>query len=88
MFLGAVTGAVLGTVVGYVGVIGWMLDHTSDNRLSPLGNVPVANLLIILLGTPIVAAAASWLLAGRQPGHPRGDQPDGPRAGGGQAGRL
>ncbi len=62
-----VTGAVLGTMVGYVGVIGWMLDHTSDNRLSPLGNVPVANLLIILLGMPVVAAAASWLLAGRQP---------------------
>jgi putative ABC transport system permease protein len=62
-----VIGAVLGTTAGYVGVIGWMLDHTSDNRLSPLGNVPVANLLVILLGMPIVAAAAGWLLAGREP---------------------
>jgi putative ABC transport system permease protein len=62
-----VTGAVLGTVVGYAGVIGWMFDHTSDNRLSPLGNVPVANLLVILIGMPLVAVVAGWLLAGREP---------------------
>lgn len=60
-------GAVLGTVVGYAGAIGWMVDHSSANGLSPLANVPVANLLVILLGMPLVATAAGWLLAGREP---------------------
>ena len=62
-----VTGAVLGTAAGYMGVIGWMLDRTADNRLSPLANIPVANLLVILIGMPLVAASAGWLLAGREP---------------------
>ena len=61
------TGAFLGTASGYVGVIGWMLDRTSDNRLAPLGNIPVANLLVILIGIPLVAVAAGWLVAGREP---------------------
>jgi putative ABC transport system permease protein len=29
--------------------------------------VPTENLLIILIGMPLIAAAASWLLAGREP---------------------
>ena len=44
-----------------------MLDRTSDNRLAPLGNIPVANLLVILIGIPLVAVAAGWLVAGREP---------------------
>ena len=60
------TGAFLGTASGYLGVIGWMLERTSDNRLAPLGNIPVANLLVILLGIPLVAVAAGWLVAGRE----------------------
>jgi putative ABC transport system permease protein len=62
-----VTGAVLGTAVGYAGAVGWMVDHTSDNGLAPLGNVPVANLLVILIAMPLLATAAGWLFAGRQP---------------------
>ena len=61
------TGALLGTASGYLGVIGWMLDRTGDNRLAPLGNVPIANLLVILVGIPLVAVVAGWLLAGREP---------------------
>ncbi len=61
------TGAFLGTAAGYAGVIGWMLDRTSDNRLAPLSNIPVANLLVILFGIPLAAVVAGWLLAGRQP---------------------
>ena len=60
-------GAVLGTFAGYVGVIGWLRDNSVDGGISALGNVPVANLLVILLGLPLLAAAAGWLLAGRQP---------------------
>jgi len=60
-------GAVLGTFAGYVGVIGWLRGDSVNGGISALGNVPVANLLVILLGLPLVAAAAGWLLAGRQP---------------------
>ena len=60
-------GAVLGTFAGYVGVIGWLRGDSVNGGISALGNVPVANLLVILLGLPLVAAAAGWLFAGRQP---------------------
>jgi putative ABC transport system permease protein len=60
-------GAVLGTFAGYVGVIGWLRGASVNGGISALANVPVANLLVILVGLPLVAAAAGWLLAGRQP---------------------
>jgi putative ABC transport system permease protein len=60
-------GAGLGTFAGYVGVIGWLRDNSVNGGVSALGNVPVTNLLVILVGLPLVAAAAGWLLAGRQP---------------------
>ncbi len=59
-------GAVLGTFAGYIGVIGWLRGDSVNGGISALGNVPVTNLLVILLGLPLVAAAAGWLLAGRQ----------------------
>ncbi len=60
-------GSVLGTFAGYIGVIGWLRGDSVNGGISALGNVPVANLLVILLGLPLLAAAAGWLLAGRQP---------------------
>jgi putative ABC transport system permease protein len=60
-------GAILGTFAGYIAVIGWLRAHSLHGGLSSLGNVPVANLLTIVLGLPLMAAAVSWLLAGRQP---------------------
>jgi putative ABC transport system permease protein len=60
-------GALLGTVAGYVGVIGWIRDNSLNGGISSLGNVPVTNLLVILLGMPLVATAVGWLLAGREP---------------------
>jgi putative ABC transport system permease protein len=60
-------GAVLGTVAGYVGVIGWIRTNSLNGGISALGSVPVENLLLILVGMPLVAALAGWLLAGRQP---------------------
>jgi hypothetical protein len=62
----ALLGAVLGTVAGYVGMIGWLRSNSLAGGLSALGNVPVANLLVILLGMPAVAVALGWLLAGRE----------------------
>ena len=60
-------GALLGTLAGYVGVIGWLRDNSLNGGISALGNVPVTNLLVILAGMPLVAVAVGWLLAGREP---------------------
>jgi putative ABC transport system permease protein len=60
-------GGVLGTFAAYVGVIGWLRGNSAKGGIAALGNVPVANLLVILLGLPLLAAAAGWLLAGRKP---------------------
>ena len=62
----ALAGAVLGTVAAYAAVIGYSWDNSLDG-LSELTNVPVRNLLVILVGMPLVAAIGGWLLAGRQP---------------------
>jgi putative ABC transport system permease protein len=58
-------GAVLGTVAAYIGAIAYSWDNPLDG-LSGLSSVPTDNLLIILVGMPLIAAAASWLLAGRE----------------------
>ena len=58
----ALLGAVLGTAGAYAALLAW---HRSD--LSPLGHVPVANLIVILVGLPVIATAAGWLLAGAEP---------------------
>jgi putative ABC transport system permease protein len=60
-------GGVLGTVAGYVAVIGWLRGNSLNGGISALGNVPVGNLLVLLIGIPVAAAAIAWLLAGRRP---------------------
>jgi putative ABC transport system permease protein len=60
-------GAVLGTAAAYIGAISYAWDNKLDG-LSELSSVPTKNLLIILVGMPLIAAAAGWLLAGREPG--------------------
>ena len=60
-------GALLGTVAGYIGVIGWIRSNSLNGGISALGNVPLANLLAILVAMPLAAAVVAWLLAGRQP---------------------
>ena len=60
-------GALLGTAAGYIGVIGYLRDNSLNGGVSALGNVPVANLLVILVAMPLAATAVGWLLAGRQP---------------------
>jgi putative ABC transport system permease protein len=62
----AFLGAVLGTVAGYVGIIGWVRGSTLTGGLSFLENVPVANLLMILVGMPVIAVALGWALSGRE----------------------
>jgi putative ABC transport system permease protein len=62
----ALFGTVLGTVVAYVGVLAYASDNQLDG-LSELSSVPIANLVIIIVGMPLVAAVVGWLLAGREP---------------------
>jgi len=60
-------GALLGTAAGYLGVIGWLRNNSLNGGISALGNVPVENLLVILVGMPLAAVVIGWLLAGREP---------------------
>jgi putative ABC transport system permease protein len=62
----ALLGAVLGTAVAYVTALAYSWDNPLDGRGS-LTSVPTVNLLIILVGMPLFATLAGWLLAGRQP---------------------
>ena len=60
------TGAVVGIVGGYVAAIGFFRGNSLDG-LSSLTSIPLANLLVILVGMPLGAAILGWLLAGRDP---------------------
>ncbi len=62
----ALAGAVLGTAAAYLGAAAYSFSNRLDG-LGELGAVPTWNLLVILVGLPLVAAAAGWLLAGRDP---------------------
>jgi putative ABC transport system permease protein len=62
----AFTGAVVGTIGGYLAAIGFFRSNSLDG-LSSLTSIPVTNLLVILVGTPLAATALGWLLAGRDP---------------------
>ncbi|MDP1806545.1 MAG: hypothetical protein Q8K72_15320, partial [Acidimicrobiales bacterium] len=58
----ALLGAVLGSAGAYLALAAW---HRSD--LGTLAHPPVANLVAILIGLPLAAGVAGWLLAGREP---------------------
>jgi putative ABC transport system permease protein len=62
------TGAVLGTLGGYVATAGWFRTNSLNGGVTAIfTTVPVTNLLIILIGMPLVAAIGGWIFAGRQP---------------------
>lgn len=60
-------GALLGTVGGYIALLGWLRGNSLNGGIAALGNVPVTDLLFLLLGMPAFAAIVGWLLAGREP---------------------
>ena len=62
----ALTGAVIGIGGGYVAMIGFLRSNQLDG-LSSLSSIPITNLLLILVGTPLAAAVIGWLVAGREP---------------------
>jgi putative ABC transport system permease protein len=57
----ALLGGILGTAAAYLALIAW---HWHD--ISYLNKPPYANLIVLILGLPVVAAAGAWLL-GRTP---------------------
>jgi putative ABC transport system permease protein len=62
----ALIGGVVGTAAGYVAAMGFFRTNQLDT-LSSLSSIPVASLLLILVGMPLVAVIGGWLLAGSEP---------------------
>jgi putative ABC transport system permease protein len=60
------TGALMGIAGGYLAATGFARANSLDG-LSSLTSIPVENLLLILIGMPLIAAAVAWLLTLREP---------------------
>ncbi|HTW18778.1 MAG TPA: FtsX-like permease family protein [Mycobacteriales bacterium] len=58
----ALLGALLGTAGAYAALLAWYRSN-----LTPLGRVPVLDLVILLVGLPAAGGLAAWLVAGREP---------------------
>jgi putative ABC transport system permease protein len=58
----ALLGALLGVAGAYLA-----LAATYRDDLDYLGRIPVLSLVFIVVGVPLIATAAGWLLAGREP---------------------
>jgi len=56
-------GAILGMAGAVIAALAWA--HTSLSAM--FGDVPLSDVLILLVGLPLIAAVAGWLLAGREP---------------------
>jgi putative ABC transport system permease protein len=59
----ALLGAALGTVAGLLASLSW----AHSNVTGTFGNVPWSDIGLLLIGMPLIAAAAGWLLGGRAP---------------------
>ena len=57
----------LGAVLGLAGAVIAGLAWAHGSLSAMFGDVPLSDVLILLIGLPVVAAAAGWLLAGREP---------------------
>ena len=57
----ALLGAILGTAAAYLGIIAW------NRGVHSLSDVPIAKLVVLVVGLPLLALVAGWLLAGREP---------------------
>jgi putative ABC transport system permease protein len=57
----------LGAVLGMAGAVIAALAWARSSLSVMFGEVPVADVLILLIGLPLIAAVGGWLLAGREP---------------------
>jgi putative ABC transport system permease protein len=65
----ALLGAILGTGAGYLAAAAFFRtsDLADQSMLTNISQVPASNLLLILVGMPLVAYLVAYLFAGRQP---------------------
>jgi putative ABC transport system permease protein len=56
-------GAILGTAGAVIAGMAW----SHSGLTATAGGVPATDMLILLIGLPLVAAAGGWLFAGREP---------------------
>ncbi len=56
-------GAILGTAGAVIAAMAW----THSSLTATAGGVPPSDILILLIGLPLVAAIGGWLFAGREP---------------------
>jgi putative ABC transport system permease protein len=59
----AFLGAVLGAAAGTLAVLAW----AHANLTTIFGNVPWSDIGLLVIGMPLIGAAAGWLFGGRQP---------------------
>jgi putative ABC transport system permease protein len=57
----------LGAILGLAGALIAVLAWAHSNLSVMFGDVPLDDVLILLIGLPLIAAGAGWLLAGREP---------------------
>jgi putative ABC transport system permease protein len=57
----------LGAILGMAGAVIAGLAWAHGNLSAMFGDVPLTDVLILLIGLPLIAAVAGWLLAGREP---------------------
>jgi putative ABC transport system permease protein len=58
----ALLGALLGVAGAYLALVA-----TYHDDLGYLSRIPVLSLVLMVVGVPLIATAAGWLLAGREP---------------------
>jgi len=57
----------LGAILGMAGAVIAVLAWAHSSLPTVFGHVPLSDVLILLVGLPLIAAAGGWLLAGREP---------------------
>ena len=57
----------LGAILGMAGAVIAGLAWAHGSLSAMFGDVPLTDVLILLVGLPLIAAAGGWLLAGREP---------------------
>ncbi|MGD0559420.1 MAG: FtsX-like permease family protein [Streptosporangiaceae bacterium] len=57
----------LGAILGMAGAVIAGLAWAHGSLSAMFGDLPISDVLILLVGLPLVAAAGGWLLAGREP---------------------
>jgi len=69
MITAATTAALglLGAILGMAGAVIAGLAWARSSLSVMFGDVPLTDVLILLIGLPLIAAVAGWLLAGREP---------------------